>query len=774
MRLLYVRNLFAGFLLSFAASAFAANQAPVVSSINSPPDGILIGLTESVTFTATASDADGTVTKVEYFNGSTSIGFASSAPWTKVWTPAAAGTFTITAKATDAENKTGSASPGIQVRVVNVTTTIGTPAANSTIPAGAVSVTGTIQNPLGTETIIVTAGGGHSVVASLSGGNYSAVVPVAVGANRIEVQVARRNGTAEVKWINVTGAPTPVVALTQPTSCGPYAPGSSITVAADAAVETGSISSVQFYDNGVAFGSPITSPPYTISRTLTVGTHSFTATATAGSITSPHSAPAVVNCASTNTPPTVTLTSPVNNAVFTAPATINFAATATDANGTVDKVQFYGGGSVRDTDFTSPYQGVWSGVPAGTYQVKAVATDNDQATGESATIQIVVNPPPANQPPTVSITAPANGATLTAPASTNITSSANDPDGSVVSVMYFVNGTVLGVSTTGPAFSVPWNNVMPGVYRLTAIATDNANLAGSPSAEVIVNVAVATEPGETIVFLHNDFAGNTIAATDGTGAILWKESYRPFGDRINRDPAAGANRQWFGEKAEDAETGLSYFGARYYDSVTGRFVSPDPRGFEAANSHTFNRFAYANNNPYRYVDPDGRMAVPFLAPPAGAMAPPPSVPTANPNTFSGTKSEVQQLQALEISGAPSLPNFRLPTFEPADVVNLILGGFPAVVAGRLSNLIFSEGKEGTQISRPPGVPDTWVQEAGKSDGHTKWVNPENPRHDYVRLKPDGTVTQVRNGKAFDVDGNQVELRSPAAHGITIDKFTFRP
>ena len=47
--------------------------------------------------------------------------------------------------------------------------------------------------------------------------------------------------------------------------------------------------------------------------------------------------------------------------------------------------------------------------------------------------------------------------------------------------------------------------------------------------------------------------------------------------------------------------------ARYYDPVIGRFYSNDPIGFRDV--HSFNRYAYANNNPYKYVDPDGRLPV---------------------------------------------------------------------------------------------------------------------------------------------------------------------
>ena len=51
-------------------------------------------------------------------------------------------------------------------------------------------------------------------------------------------------------------------------------------------------------------------------------------------------------------------------------------------------------------------------------------------------------------------------------------------------------------------------------------------------------------------------------------------------------------------------------GARYYDPVIGRFISTDPQQFDEENPHLFNRYAYANNNPYRYIDPNGQFAVP--------------------------------------------------------------------------------------------------------------------------------------------------------------------
>ena len=60
------------------------------------------------------------------------------------------------------------------------------------------------------------------------------------------------------------------------------------------------------------------------------------------------------------------------------------------------------------------------------------------------------------------------------------------------------------------------------------------------------------------------------------------------------------------------ELSLVYMQARYYDPSLGRFLSIDAAGFDETNPQSFNRYAYANNNPHRYVDPDGNII--FLAP----------------------------------------------------------------------------------------------------------------------------------------------------------------
>jgi hypothetical protein len=102
-----------------------------------------------------------------------------------------------------------------------------------------------------------------------------------------------------------------------------------------------------------------------------------------------------------NQPPTVALTSPAPTASFTAPATIALAATAADGDGVVARVDFYAGSTVIGTVAAPPFAGSWSNVPAGSYTLVAVATDNAGASTTSAPVAVTVTAP---APPKASAT----------------------------------------------------------------------------------------------------------------------------------------------------------------------------------------------------------------------------------------------------------------------------------------------------------------------------------------------------------------------------------
>ena len=132
---------------------------------------------------------------------------------------------------------------------------------------------------------------------------------------------------------------------------------------------------------------------------------------------------------------------------------------------------------------------------------------------------------------------------------------------------------------------------------------------------------VGLESNEYVIFQHHDVLGNAVVATDADGEVLWYEQTEPFGKSRGRltatgqqhgpDPFhedAGRSRLGFTGHVRDGASGLIYMQARHYDPELGRFLSSDPVGFSARNPISFNRYAYANNNPYKYVDPDGRQA----------------------------------------------------------------------------------------------------------------------------------------------------------------------
>lgn len=73
-------------------------------------------------------------------------------------------------------------------------------------------------------------------------------------------------------------------------------------------------------------------------------------------------------------------------------------------------------------------------------------------------------------------------------------------------------------------------------------------------------------------------------------------------------PYSGVYREGpgFAGHVTDTQTNLTYMQQRYYDPIAQRFLSPDPVDVSGSDGGNFNRYWYANNNPYRFVDPDGR------------------------------------------------------------------------------------------------------------------------------------------------------------------------
>jgi RHS repeat-associated protein len=107
-------------------------------------------------------------------------------------------------------------------------------------------------------------------------------------------------------------------------------------------------------------------------------------------------------------------------------------------------------------------------------------------------------------------------------------------------------------------------------------------------------------------FAHTDALGSPVAWTSPNGSMLAIVTrYEPYGATAEGPQPASIG---FTGHVNDGQTGLVYMQQRYYDPVSGRFLSVDPVATDADGGGHFNRYAYAESNPYKFVDPDGRAA----------------------------------------------------------------------------------------------------------------------------------------------------------------------
>ncbi|MCY1523002.1 RHS repeat-associated core domain protein [compost metagenome] len=232
----------------------------------------------------------------------------------------------------------------------------------------------------------------------------------------------------------------------------------------------------------------------------------------------------------------------------------------------------------------------------------------------------------------------------------------------------------------------------------------------------------------TLVFTtyyHNDHLGSPVAATDERNELLWRAHYRPFGERQENPREIPHGSPGYTGHVQDSTSGLVYMQARYYDPQLGRFLSMDPAGPNDAVPGSFNRYAYGLNNPYRYVDPDGRAPLALL------------------------------LLAPEIEGA------------------LVYGG--AAILGTVGGAYLAEeviqagvDKDKTGNESAPPVPGAEKQ-PGKTRGPSEiWTKPggkDESNKDFDTLNP-SDITEIKGGGRTGTlpDGRRVIVRRESSDG----------
>jgi pectate lyase len=189
------------------------NQSPT-ATINSSASTVCAGT--KITLTATANDSDGSISKVDFYNGSTFLGSDNSSPYTYEYTPVSAGTLSLKAVATDNASATGESSA--------VTVTVSAlPTANITSATGSFCEGGSV---------VLTSSSGSSYIwknESTQVGTGSTYTAQSAGAYTVEV--TNSNGckaTSAIKQISVN--PLPTATITVPASS--FCEGASVTLTA--------------------------------------------------------------------------------------------------------------------------------------------------------------------------------------------------------------------------------------------------------------------------------------------------------------------------------------------------------------------------------------------------------------------------------------------------------------------------------------------------------------------------------------------------------------
>jgi hypothetical protein len=276
------------------------------------------------------------------------------------------------------------------------------------------------------------------------------------------------------------------------------------------------------------------------------------------------------------TPPTVSISAPANGATVSGSTSIT--ANAADNVGVVG-VQFrLDGANFGSEDTVSPYSTTWNTTASsnGTHTLMAIARDAAGNVTSSSSVSVTVNngPPPDTNPPTVSLSSPAGGSTVSAALS--VSANASDNVG-VVGVQFKLDGANLGSEDMASPYSVMWDSTTAtnGGHTLTAVARDAAGNSTTSSA-VSVTVNNAAPPPSAIAYVQ----GSANGATSITSLNVAFPASNTAGNLIVVTARASAqNRTW---TVSDTR-GNIYNLARQFNSTVGGDQGGDIRVYYAYN-----------------------------------------------------------------------------------------------------------------------------------------------------------------------------------------------
>lgn len=276
------------------------------------------------------------------------------------------------------------------------------------------------------------------------------------------------------------------------------------------------------------------------------------------------------------TDPLVNITAPANN--MNVSGTVNITVNATDNIG-VTAVELFVNGTLLQNDTTAPFGASWdtSGLPNGDYALRAVAHDAAGNTAEDndTTVHITTGPMDTT-PPTVNITSPASGATVSGTIQIQVTATDN---GSVAKVEYLVDGTKVGESLTAP-YTFAWNTsgVSAGSHALGARATDAAGNQATDSDTSVTVMAGPTDTTPPTVDITAPANGTNVSgmvqiqASASDNVSVAKVEFMVDGSKIGESTSAPYSVMW---DASGATAGAHALSARAIDLAGNQATDAD-------------------------------------------------------------------------------------------------------------------------------------------------------------------------------------------------------
>ena len=334
----------------------------------------------------------------------------------------------------------------------------------------------------------------------------------------------------------------PLVSFATPANNQNFPVGTNLYVKVDASDQDGSIKNVELYLNNqlvrresvapYEWGDPAQHDDPSL-QNLQAGTYTLKAIATDNKDATSESLITITVGNSTggggNLPPVVVFEAPTDGQTFPIGTNLYVRVGATDDDGSIKQVDLYLNGQAVRREKVAPYE--WGdpaqnddpslqNLQAGTYTLRAVATDNQDATSET-TITITVG---GNTPPSVSFAAPTNGQTFPSGSNVYVKVDAADTDGTVKQVDLYLNNTLVRTEKVAPyEWADPQNNdpqlqnMQPGSYTLKAVAIDDDN----------------AQSEATIAFTIQSAGGGGGSTTNGE-ALPWQEPFT-FADGTQND-----------------------------------------------------------------------------------------------------------------------------------------------------------------------------------------------------------------------------------------------